>query len=124
MEVIFSENAERAIKKAIKGSSTSLDDVRGQIQNRGNGTFTLQSLFQSQDDTKVKAEIVSGDSIYVSLIHERQAVREKCCICGKELEVLPNGRIAGNSPYPVKESGHCCNECVVKYVIPARYGRM
>lgn len=37
-----------------------------------------------------------------------------CCICGKEFE----GH--GNNPAPYKNTGVCCDECNVHYVIPAR----
>lgn len=46
-----------------------------------------------------------------------------CCICGKEYEGY------GNNPYPVgwdvfSEEDRCCNECNMKYVIPARIARL
>ena len=37
-----------------------------------------------------------------------------CCICGKKFEGW------GNNPYPVKDSGECCDECNWDKVIPAR----
>lgn len=43
---------------------------------------------------------------------------KKCCICGKQF----NGW--GNNPYPVKESGKCCDECNWTQVIPARLKRL
>lgn len=43
---------------------------------------------------------------------------KKCCICGKQF----NGW--GNNPYPVKESGKCCDECNSTQVIPARLKRL
>lgn len=50
--------------------------------------------------------------------------KEKCCICGRELEVvtMANGHhyVRGNDPYPVKENGMCCDTCNAQYVIPAR----
>ena len=39
---------------------------------------------------------------------------KKCCICGKEFVGY------GNNPYPVRESGVCCNECNYKTVLPVR----
>ena len=39
----------------------------------------------------------------------------KCCICGKEIMEK-----YGNNPWPVKEEGECCDDCNIKYVIPAR----
>ena len=39
---------------------------------------------------------------------------KQCCICGKFFVGY------GNNPYPVKESGVCCNECNANKVIPAR----
>lgn len=45
----------------------------------------------------------------------------KCCICHKELDVI--GRlIAGNNPLPydITPGARCCDECNIKYVIPAR----
>ena len=46
-----------------------------------------------------------------------------CCICGKEYKGY------GNNPYPVgwdvfSEEDRCCNECNMKYVIPARISRL
>lgn len=42
---------------------------------------------------------------------------EKCCICGQGFEPKQ-----GNNPYPVvkEPDSRCCNECHLKYVIPAR----
>lgn len=40
--------------------------------------------------------------------------KKKCCICGKVFTGW------GNNPWPVKESGTCCDECNTKHVIPAR----
>ena len=37
-----------------------------------------------------------------------------CCICG---EILENH---GNNPQPFTNKGQCCDNCNVKYVIPAR----
>lgn len=39
---------------------------------------------------------------------------KKCCVCGKEFVGY------GNNPYPVKESGACCDECNYRVVLPAR----
>ena len=39
----------------------------------------------------------------------------KCCICGNKLDDE-----YGNNPYPVKETGRCCNACNATCVIPAR----
>lgn len=41
-----------------------------------------------------------------------------CCICGKEFNNY------GNNPYPVKNEGRCCDECNMKYVIPARVQKL
>ena len=38
----------------------------------------------------------------------------KCCICGKEIIGF------GNNPWPVKDSGCCCDECNSESVIQAR----
>lgn len=38
----------------------------------------------------------------------------KCCLCGKIVKGY------GNNPRPLKDEGKCCDECNVKYVIPAR----
>lgn len=38
----------------------------------------------------------------------------KCCICGKEIIGF------GNNPWPVKDSGCCCDKCNSEFVIPAR----
>ena len=38
----------------------------------------------------------------------------RCCICGKP------SRGWGNNPWPVKESGECCDCCNSRAVIPAR----
>lgn len=37
-----------------------------------------------------------------------------CCICGKEFTGW------GNSPYPIKQRGRCCDECNANMVVPAR----
>ena len=37
-----------------------------------------------------------------------------CCICGKRFKGY------GNNPDPIKKEGHCCDDCNVKVVIPAR----
>ena len=38
----------------------------------------------------------------------------KCCICGKEIIGF------GNNPWPVKDSGCCCDECNSRVVLQAR----
>lgn len=46
--------------------------------------------------------------------------KEKCCICGKEI----NGM--GNNPYPVRTEGWCCRYCNYTVVLPERvrlYGK-
>ena len=38
----------------------------------------------------------------------------KCCICGKEIIGF------GNNPWPVKDSGCCCDECNSTVVVQTR----
>ena len=38
-----------------------------------------------------------------------------CCICGKKYIGF------GNNPYPVADTGRCCDQCNSTYVITARY---
>lgn len=38
----------------------------------------------------------------------------KCCICGETVHEF------GNNPFPVKDSGRCCDCCNYFFVIPAR----
>lgn len=40
--------------------------------------------------------------------------KEKCCICGKEIEAW------GNNPYPVRTEGQCCRHCNYTVVLPER----
>ena len=40
-----------------------------------------------------------------------------CCLCKKEMYEF------GNNPYPLKETGSCCNVCNYTKVIPARIKR-
>ncbi len=42
----------------------------------------------------------------------------KCCICGKMFSEY------GNSPYPVKNAGVCCDACNRDVVIPRRLALM
>lgn len=41
-----------------------------------------------------------------------------CCICGKTFKGW------GNNPWPVMDSGECCDECNFTQVIPARIKRL
>lgn len=42
-------------------------------------------------------------------------MKEKiCCICGKKFTEW------GNNPRPVKDEGTCCDDCNMRYVLPAR----
>ena len=41
----------------------------------------------------------------------------KCCICGKEIIGF------GNNPWPIKDSGCCCDECNSTVVIQARLSK-
>ena len=46
--------------------------------------------------------------------------KEKCCICGKEIEGM------GDNPYPVRTEGWCCRYCNYIMVLPKRvrlYGK-
>ncbi len=47
---------------------------------------------------------------------ERKDIMKKkiCCLCKKEMHEF------GNNPYPLKETGSCCNVCNYTKVIPAR----
>lgn len=40
--------------------------------------------------------------------------KKKCCICGCEFEGW------GNNPWPVKESGECCDDCNISVVLAER----
>ena len=40
--------------------------------------------------------------------------KQICCICGRVFSGW------GNNPYPLAESGSCCDTCNDRYVIPAR----
>jgi hypothetical protein len=42
-------------------------------------------------------------------------LKPRCCICGGRMR-----KYEGNNPYPVKESGLCCNACNGQVVVPAR----
>ena len=46
-------------------------------------------------------------------------MKKTCCICGK---VIIGGW--GNSPWPVKDNGECCDKCNIEQVIPARIKMM
>lgn len=39
---------------------------------------------------------------------------ERCCICGEKIEGY------GNNPSPIKDEGHCCDDCNMCRVVPAR----
>ena len=41
-------------------------------------------------------------------------MKNNCCICGKEIIGF------GNSPWPIKNSGYCCDKCNSTIVIQAR----
>lgn len=43
---------------------------------------------------------------------------KRCCLCGKVF----NGY--GNDPWPVKDSGRCCDKCNTEKVIPARLNKL
>ena len=40
--------------------------------------------------------------------------KKVCCICGKEFTGW------GNNPWPIKQSGECCDECNTDKVVHAR----
>ena len=41
-----------------------------------------------------------------------------CCFCKKEFKGF------GNSAWPVKERGTCCDDCNRKIIVPTRLARM
>ena len=41
-------------------------------------------------------------------------MKTNCCICGKEIIGF------GNNPWPIKDSGYCCDECNSEFVLQAR----
>lgn len=43
--------------------------------------------------------------------------KEKCCICGREIEGM------GNNPYPIWKKGTCCDQCNSTVVLPERLRR-
>ena len=50
----------------------------------------------------------------VKMIPLKKETVKTCSICG---EILENH---GNNPQPFTNKGQCCDNCNVKYVIPAR----
>lgn len=46
--------------------------------------------------------------------------RIKCCLCGKVIKPNAFGWAGGNNPWPLKDSGQCCDDCNREKVIPAR----
>ena len=44
--------------------------------------------------------------------------KKVCCICGIEF----NG--CGNSPWPIKDDGECCDKCNYEYVLPKRIEKL
>ena len=40
---------------------------------------------------------------------------ELCCLCGEKIEGY------GNNPAPLRTEGHCCDDCNIARVIPARF---
>ena len=40
--------------------------------------------------------------------------KKTCCICGKKFTGC------GNEPWPIKQSGKCCDKCNMNKVVPAR----
>lgn len=51
----------------------------------------------------------------IGIGRENQDQKEKvCCICGQTFHGW------GNAPWPIKETGECCNACNFMEVIPAR----
>ncbi len=43
----------------------------------------------------------------------------RCCLCGKFL-----GKSYGNNPYPLSDSGRCCDKCNEKVVVARLSARM
>ncbi len=61
--------------------------------------------------------VLKSKRIWKELIHtvNMESKTFKCCICD---ELILNEY--GNNPWPVKDTGKCCNICNETEVIPAR----
>ena len=45
-------------------------------------------------------------------------IKKRCVICGEEIETW------GNNPRPIKDYGVCCDECNMRFVVPARIANL
>ena len=62
-------------------------------------------------------DILEQDFDDIDLLGEVTENKFVCCICGENSEGY------GNNPAPYKDHGKCCDNCNLKFVIPARYSQ-
>lgn len=105
----------------IKLEEGLIDKIKQILKNKKSDTQAIQDISDIIDfapviwgdnDDKPKKQ---GQKIRVD---EAKEDKEKCVLCGKEIEGY------GNNPAPLADEGKCCDSCNSKRVIPARLKAM
>lgn len=105
----------------IKLEEGLIDKIKQILKNKKSDTQAIQDISDiidfapviwGDDDDKPKKQ---GLKIRVD---EAKENKEKCVLCGKEIEGY------GNNPAPLADEGKCCDSCNTKRVIPARLKAM
>lgn len=86
------------------------------IKEKGNDTLLTPTYsFQDDDETKDRDFIIWFFGLNEKDVEWYELELEQtCCICGKTFTGY------GNNPYPVKDSGRCCDVCNYEKVLPSR----
>ena len=107
--------------KNIKLEERLIDKIKQILKKKKSDAQAIQDISDiidfapviwGDDDDKPKKQ---GQRIRVD---EAKEDKEKCVLCGKEIEGY------GNNPAPLADEGKCCDSCNSKRVIPARFKAM
>lgn len=103
--LIFATRLERVQHWAKLGDMTPTDISR-----------KLETVYERIVRQTQQTVIIHDDEEFFAKIKADLAnPYELCCLCGEKIEGY------GNNPAPLRTEGHCCDDCNIARVIPARF---
>ncbi len=113
---------DKTAKKFIRQADDSMiAELIKEFEITGKHDFYEANTEDKQEETNLNEAVdnpfeltFESYNAFGKRVVEGKEVDDTCCICGEPLEGY------GNSPAPYKEEGRCCDNCNVKFVIPAR----
>lgn len=99
------------------------EEKRKKIDINNSPTAVIKDIYKDRiiEDLDIESEenlFLDFDDVnaYGETLKEGKVMHGDCCICGEPYEGYGNNP----EPYMPAESGFCCNECNIHFVLPAR----